>query len=307
MCQNCKILNTIKILIKKHGLKPYSHNALKYLEEHYKCMNNMDFIKFINTALSKSYLKHSEFRIINTPPRPQKTNQKHPFSANFIPEINALYIKIREYSLPDNIENFKKDPVIMNNIKETDKIINAHYDLCSSVIIDVFNNLGGTSHSMLYALRKIYGTCRAEIGVGNMKKYWIIKNGLWKSVSETEYYKTPFRSGKPVIVIFNNKTASAGEFCVLPLYGVKNTVFISNTKQSYGLISDTVSFYIDKNGNYTKKYEKNSKYELTLMISHTRFKNHILKNDALTADIVVENPFEKALHVAKTIHTGSIV
>jgi len=320
MCKNCIIINTIKKIIKKYGLETPADDFFKYfhcttLENESKICSKkeMEFAELVNYALKCEYNIHSGFWTIkeDKTQAAQVKKLKHPkspFKALYHEDLNMLYIKINTYILPSHIDYFKHDPITMNFIKETDQVINKYYNKCSSVVIDVFNNRGGHNPAMVYVIRKIFGKeCRAEKSLGKQQLYWVIRNGIEYRVTKDIYEKTPIRDGKPVIILFNDKSTSAGEFCVLPLYKAKNTLFISDSDQSAGYTTDNIYFFITEDGKYYKDYVSNAKYTLNLTIAHsTDIKGHKLEDDAIRPDIKCKYPLKKAFQIADQIKKSGI-
>jgi len=234
-----EIINLINQIVKKHGLKNYT-KSWEPMNPEKEFDNVNQLISYINENLRK-YHRHSNLIPLNYYKSFKKEeNRKLP---DFTWYSNEKIGKIKFYHF------FSCDDknINLNNQNKLIKVTNANIDLwldkgMEGLIIDLRFHKGGNFYPFIFALQRILGnTTLFSISNNNSNKNdstWL--NLINNKIEKGKFITSEINFKKPIAVIINNNTKSAGEFSSALFKGRKNVKFFGLNSSGYLSFNSTI-------------------------------------------------------------------
>ncbi|MGY5353454.1 S41 family peptidase [Wenyingzhuangia sp. IMCC45467] len=208
--------------------------------------NNFDVYNGVKYVLNQTNDKHSFFLPPNKTLNPLINDSLSVPEVNYkILDNNIGYLKITGFFSNDSLSS-----AYSFKIRETLKKVDSYPNL-SGWILDLRNNVGGKMGMMSLGLAPLYENETIGYSVNNKKEYFehkLINDAFYYGeykvnklhLTDTLFYDNLTNSGKPIAILVNEKTGSAGEATAQSFKFQKNTmIFGTNT---LGLTTDVQMF-----------------------------------------------------------------
>ena len=234
-----EIINLINEIVQKHGLKNYV-KKWKPMNSNKEFDNVKELILYINQNLKK-YHKHSNLIPLNYYKSFKK--KEHRRLPEFIWYSNDKIGKIKFYhffSCDDNKVN-------INNQDNLIKITNAYINLwlnkgINGLIIDLRYHKGGNFYPFIFGLKEIFGNTTL-FSINNditdkKEKKWL--NLINDKITKNEFITSELKFKKPIAILINKNTKSAGEFSSALFKGRSNVKFFGSNSSGYLTFNSTI-------------------------------------------------------------------